>query len=89
MTSLTSATFRRDLAQLPPRIRRAARERYRVFEQDPHHPSLKFKKLPSFDDIWSVRINNNYRAIGRVQNDLIVWFFIGSHADYDSLLERL
>jgi hypothetical protein len=36
-----------------------------------------------------VRINNNYRAIGRMKDDVIVWFFIGSHADYDSLLERL
>jgi mRNA-degrading endonuclease RelE of RelBE toxin-antitoxin system len=89
VTSRTSATFRRDLAQLPARIRRLARERYHQFAQDPQHPSLKFKKLPPFDDIWSVRINNTYRAIGRVKDDVIVWFFIGSHADYDNLLERL
>ena len=60
-----------------------------MFSRDPQHPSLKFKKLPPFDDIWSVRINNNYRAIGRMKDDVIVWFFIGSHANYDSLLERL
>jgi hypothetical protein len=66
-----------------------ARDAYRLFLADPQHPSLKFKKLPPFDDIWSVRINNNYRAIGRVDGDLIVWFFIGSHADYDSLPDRL
>jgi mRNA-degrading endonuclease RelE of RelBE toxin-antitoxin system len=89
VTSRTSEAFRRDLNQLPPRVRRLAREVYRMFSRDPQHPSLKFKKLPPFDDIWSVRINNNYRAIGRMKDDVIVWFFIGSHADYDSLLERL
>jgi len=35
------------------------------------------------------RINNSYRAIGRWRNDVILWFFIGSHSDYDKLLEQL
>ena len=89
MTSRTSEAFRRDLDKLPTRIRRLARDAYRLFASDPQHPSLKFKKLPPFDDVRSVRINNNYRAVGRLEDEVIVWFFIGSHADYSSLLERL
>jgi mRNA-degrading endonuclease RelE of RelBE toxin-antitoxin system len=89
VTSRTSADFRRDLARLPTTIRRQARDAYRLFEQNPHHPSLKFKKLPPHEDLWSVRINNDYRAIGRNRGDVILWFFVGSHADYDKVIARL
>ncbi len=89
MNSVTSPDFRRDFAALPDQIKRQARDAYRLFRSDPHHPGLKFKKLPPHEDIWSVRINNNYRAIGRRRDELIVWFFIGSHADYDKLISRL
>jgi hypothetical protein len=56
---------------------------------DPEHPSLKFKKLPPYADIWSVRITVNYRAIGRWRGDVMLWFFIGTHADYDKVIARL
>lgn len=46
MRSRTSSGFRRDFAALPPRVQRQARDAYRLFTIDPHHPSLKFKKLP-------------------------------------------
>ena len=89
MTSRVTSDFRRDLTRLPERVRRQAREAYRLFKSNPNHPSLKFKKLPPHDDLWSVRITNEYRAIGRWRGDVILWFFIGSHADYDYLLARL
>jgi plasmid maintenance system killer protein len=89
LISRTSPDFRRDFASLPKQVQRQAREAYRRFAADPSHPSLKFKKLPPFDDVWSARINNNYRAIGRWRGEIMLWFFIGSHADYDKALERL
>ena len=89
MTSRTSSDFRRDLARLPPAVRRQVREAYRLFRQNPHHPSLRFKKLPPHEDLWSVRISNDYRAIGRWRGDMLLWFFVGSHADYDALMARL
>ncbi len=89
MISRTSESFRRDFALLPDRIKQLTRDAYGVFKVNPNHPSLKFKKLPPHEDIWSVRINNSYRAVGRWKDDTMVWFFIGSHADYDKLLARL
>ena len=77
------------MARLPVAIRRQAREAYCLFGRNPHHPSLNFKKLPPHRDLWSVRINNDYRAIGRWTEDVLLWFFIGSHADYDRLIARL
>jgi mRNA-degrading endonuclease RelE of RelBE toxin-antitoxin system len=88
VTSRVSSDFRRGFAKLPERVRKQAREAYKLFKSNPSHPSLKFKKLPPHADLWSVRVNNDYRAIGRRRGDLILWFFIGSHADYNKVPAR-
>jgi hypothetical protein len=58
-----------------------------MFEQDPHDPRLHFERKHGVRDIWSVHVGGGYRALGvKRHSDEIVWFFIGSHADYDKLL---
>lgn len=89
MISHTTADFRQDFAQLPLAIQKQAKVSYRLFQADPNHPRLRFKKLPPYDDIWSVRITNSHRAVGQRKKDVIVWFFIGSHGDYDKVLNRM
>lgn len=89
MTSHVNARFRHDFGWLPQRIQEQARRAYRRFKADPAHPGLEFKKLPPYADIWSVRVTQDYRAVGQRQGELIVWFFIGTHGDYDALLSRL
>ncbi|MFO8099522.1 MAG: hypothetical protein R6T83_07870 [Salinibacter sp.] len=39
--------------------------------------------------IYSVRITQDYRAVGVQKEESIIWFWIGSHEDYDRLLDRL
>ena len=56
-----------------------------MFEQNPDHPSLRFKKLHGQDDIWSVRINDQYRAVGVRSGDTIEWIWIGTHNEFDNL----
>ena len=89
MTSHVNARFRSQLARLPKRTQQQAHRAYLLFRSDSSHPGLEFKKLPPHPDIWSVRISDNYRAVGQREGDSIVWFFIGTHADYDALLSRL
>jgi hypothetical protein len=89
VTSHVNRRFRGDFAHLPKRIQQQARRAYRLFKTDPSHPSLEFKKLPPHQDIWSVRVTSDYRAIGQREGDSMVWFFIGTHAEYDALLARL
>jgi mRNA-degrading endonuclease RelE of RelBE toxin-antitoxin system len=89
MVSRTSSHFRNDFARLPAEVKRQAKAAYQLFKTNPNHPSLRVKKLPPHADIWSVRVGAQYRAIGHWENDVILWFFIGSHGDYDKLLERL
>jgi hypothetical protein len=78
------------LARLPRDVQERARAAYRRFQADPGHPVLQFKRLNTELPIWSVRISDSYRAVGVRRNDEeIVWFFIGTHADYDKLLASL
>jgi hypothetical protein len=86
--SRTTKQFRAAFEVLPEQIKRQARSAYRLFQQDPRHPSLSFKPIEGFENLYSVRINLQYRALGTMRDDGIVWFWIGSHGDYDKLLSR-
>jgi hypothetical protein len=88
VTSRTTAQFRRAFAELPPEVQRQARRAYRLFRQNPNHPSLRFKPVHPRRPIYSVRISPDYRAVGILEGDEIIWFWIGSHADYDRLLSH-
>lgn len=87
MISKTQADFWACYRALPAAIRKLAREKFRLWQEEPFNPSLHFKEL--IGEVWSVRINQNYRALGRRNGNLIVWFWAGSHAEYDQLLRRL
>lgn len=50
----------------------------------PEYPALPFKKLNGFQNVWSVRINDQYRAVGVRDGDTIEWAWIGSHNEFDS-----
>jgi mRNA-degrading endonuclease RelE of RelBE toxin-antitoxin system len=88
MKSRTTARFRRAYDNLPENIRKQARDAYQLFTENPSHPSLRFKQIHPTRRIYSVRITRSYRALGVRENDVVVWFWIGSHADYDRLLKR-
>ena len=85
MISRLHPTFRRDFARLPRDIQQRARDAYRRFQADPAHPGLQFKRLNANVPLWSVRVTDSYRAVGMHNDNEIVWFFIGTHADYDRI----
>ena len=84
--SRTTRRFRKAFADLPEEIRRRARRAYFLFRNDPHHPSLRFKKVDEESNTFSVRIGLGYRALGVMEGSTIIWFWIGSHADCDRLI---
>ena len=86
MESKTTQRFRDALSGLPVEVRKRAREAYLLFKHDRTHPSLRFKKVHSTLPIYSARVTRDYRAVGIFESDLMVWFWIGSHADYERLL---
>ena len=67
---------------LPPEVREIADRAFALMKVDPHHPSLHLKKV---DHMWSVRVGAHYRALAVSVRDGLLWFWIGSHAEYDRL----
>lgn len=88
MNSTTTARFRDALAALPTDVQQRAREAYEQFASDPSHPGLRFKKVHD-PNVYSVRVTRDYRALGVLDGDTVVWFWIGSHSEYDELLDRM
>lgn len=84
MNSFTRPSFWRAYAALDPRVRLAARRAYEAFHQHAEHPSLRFKRLQGYGNVWSVRIDEQYRAVGVRDGDTITWVWIGSHNEFDS-----
>jgi hypothetical protein len=80
---VASAKFWALYESMPAEIRAAADKQFALLNSDPRHPSLHFKKVGS---LWSVRVAGQYRVLGKDIEDGIVWFWIGSHADYDKLV---
>ena len=89
MTSDTTRAFRRLLNALSPEVRAHAQRVYVRWCKDPWHPSLQFKTIHQTLPIYSVRIGLHWRAIGAKRDDTVVWFWIGSHKDYDQKVEDL
>lgn len=63
--------------------------RYRLWSIDPDHPSLRFKNVHATRPIYAVRIDLDWRAVGVLNGDTVVWFWIGPHAEYEKLLRAL
>lgn len=89
MISHTTRGFRQLLSALPSRVQRQAREGYRLFRANPAHPGLHFKQVHIDPPMYSARVGISYRAVGAREGEVITWFWIGSHAEYDKLIERL
>jgi hypothetical protein len=64
-------------------VQSLADKTFALLKADPRHPSLQLKKIGRF---WSVRVGLRYRALGTDLADGILWFWIGSHAEYDRLV---
>jgi hypothetical protein len=61
---------------------------YQLFQQNPHHPSLRFEPKHGVKNVWSVYVAANYRALGRMSDSgaEIEWYFIGTKTEYMKLL---
>jgi len=89
MKSHTTERFRKALRQLPSQVQAKARQAFRLWQQDPSHPSLRFKQVHPTQPIYAVRVGIHWRAVGVKADDTVVWYWIGSHSDYDTLLASL
>ena len=89
MKSKRTRRFRELYGALPIGVRRQADKAYRQFRDDPNYAGLNFKSVGG-DPIWyAARIGIGYRALSIQADDgSYVWFWIGTHAEYDKLLSQ-
>ncbi len=88
MISHTTAQFWECYDALPKDVQQNANRAYQVWQRNPRHPSLQFKRVDSQDPIYSVRVGRKYRALGWLEDDTVIWFWIGNHAEYDAWLKQ-
>ena len=81
--------FRKLLAELPPHVQKQAWAAYVTWMRNPWHASLQFKQIHATRPILSARIGLDWRAVCIRTDDTALWYFIGSHADYDRLIKML
>lgn len=88
MKSHLLASFRERFKQLPAQAQEEARQAYQQFKADPSHPGLRFKTMTVKGGkiLASVRIGLHYRALGLMRQGDVYWFWIGTHAEYDHLV---
>jgi hypothetical protein len=85
MKHFASPSFWECYEKLPIDIKNLAEKNFKILKKSLYHPSLHFKKVNYY---WSVRVGTRYRALAvEIQEDLL-WFWIGTHAEYDKLLEK-
>ena len=86
MNHFTLPSFWDHFSQLPKDVQNLAEKNHDLLKSDSRHPSLRLKKVGKSKQLWSVRVGMNHRALGVEKPKGIVWFWIGTHAEYDKLL---
>lgn len=68
---------------LPAEVQGLADKSFSLLKADSRHSSLHFKKVGRF---WSARVGLHYRAVAVEAPDGLLWFWIGTHAEYDKIV---
>ena len=83
MTHHASPAFWACYHALPALMQALADKAFELLKTDPRHPALHFKRVGAF---WSARVGLHHRALGVQIPEGVLWFWIGTHADYDTLV---
>lgn len=89
MKSITTSQFWKRYEALPEEVQRRADRAYKLWQINPHAHGLYFKRVGKQQPVYSVRIGRGHRALGLLEGDAILWFWIGAHNEYEPLLKHL
>jgi len=89
LNSRTTERFRRAFGDLEPEVQRRARWAYALFRENPRHPSLRLERIHATRPIYSARVGLGHRALGALEGDVVIWFWIGTHGDYERMLRDM
>jgi mRNA-degrading endonuclease RelE of RelBE toxin-antitoxin system len=71
------------IRKLPLSIQKLADRKFALLKTNPKHPSLHLKKVRKY---YSTRVGRKYRVLGVEVEEGLIWFWIGTHAEYDKLM---
>lgn len=89
MKSFTVKSYWKSYNDLSQDIKKQADAKFELWKEYPFHPSLHFKCVNSKENIWSVRITIDHRALAVREKDTVIWYWIGDHNNYKKLLKSL
>ena len=87
MKSVATHRFLTLLHALPVEVQRLAAKNYELWRENPHHPSLRFRRLKGSEDRFTIRVGDHHRALGYMREGALIWIWIGTHAEYDRLID--
>jgi mRNA-degrading endonuclease RelE of RelBE toxin-antitoxin system len=76
---------RKDFQKLSLDIREIAEKQFKIFINNPAHPSLGIKKIQGTENIWEGRITKSIRFSFQIYKDVYIIRRIGGH---DEVLNR-
>jgi len=82
-----SKSFKKDYGNLPEEMKKRIQKQFRLLKQNPKHPSLQVKKtqgvvIKGCTDVFEGRINNNYRFLFVIENDVFILLRCGKHDEF-------
>lgn len=83
MNHLATDRFWQRYERLPTTVRELADRAFQQLKSNPRHPSLRLKKVGRF---YAARVGLHHRALAVEAPDGLVWFWIGTHAEYDDMI---
>jgi hypothetical protein len=86
MRSRATRRFWKRFAALPNDAQLLAKRNYRLWRENPAHPSLHFRPLRGHDNLFTIRIGDHYRALAEMESGDFTWIWIGTHAEYDQFI---
>ena len=84
MKHFASSSFWKNYERLPGNIQELADQCYKRLKANLWHPSLHFKQIGRYR---SVRVGVHYRALAVEIPDGLVWFWIGTHDEYERMIK--
>ncbi len=59
-----------------------------MFASNPRHPSLQFHEARGNPGVYSARVGAGYRALCRRDGETVIWFWVGTHSEYDRRINQ-
>ena len=86
MNSRITPDFLIRYRQLDPEIQIKVRRARRLFLDNPRHGSLQFKRVRGRRNLYSARVDDNFRVLGELDGDTVTWHWVGPHDEYERMI---